>query len=126
MAASWRKRLSARLPPLGSRVRVSVTSCRFRDGRFFSVFLSFSPAINFDPPFLHNHLIYFISSASVMLRQAWSASILPIPRSSIKGLHRISSLDPALYRQELRNKKIYIGKINPIRRRNYWGPSMRF
>ena len=32
-AASWRKRLSARLPPLGSRVRVSFTSCRFRGGR---------------------------------------------------------------------------------------------
>ena len=33
MAASWRKRLGARLPPLGSRVRVSVTPCGFRDGR---------------------------------------------------------------------------------------------
>ena len=31
--ASWRKRLGARLPPLGSRVRVSVTSCGFRGGR---------------------------------------------------------------------------------------------
>ena len=33
MAASWRKRLDARLPPLGSRVRVSVTPCGFRCGR---------------------------------------------------------------------------------------------
>ena len=32
-AASWRKRLGARLPPLGSRVRVSVPSCGFRGGR---------------------------------------------------------------------------------------------
>ena len=31
--ASWRKRLAARLPPLGSRVRVSVTPCGFRGGR---------------------------------------------------------------------------------------------
>ena len=32
-AASWRKRLDARLPPLGSRVRVSVPPCGFRGGR---------------------------------------------------------------------------------------------
>ena len=32
-AASWRKRLDARLPPLGSRVRVSVPPYGFRDGR---------------------------------------------------------------------------------------------
>ena len=32
-AASWRKRLGARLPPLGSRVRVSVTPCGFPYGR---------------------------------------------------------------------------------------------
>ena len=32
-AAWWRKRLGARLPPLGSRVRVSVTPCGFRGGR---------------------------------------------------------------------------------------------
>ena len=33
MAASWRKQLGARLPPLGSRVRVSVPPCGFRGGR---------------------------------------------------------------------------------------------
>ena len=33
MAASWRKRLGARLPPRGSRVRVSVPPCGFRGGR---------------------------------------------------------------------------------------------
>ena len=32
-AASWRKRLAARLPPLGSRVRVSVPQCGFPGGR---------------------------------------------------------------------------------------------
>ena len=33
LVASWRKRLGARLPPLGSRVRVSVTPCGFPGGR---------------------------------------------------------------------------------------------
>ena len=32
-AASWRKRLDALLPPLGSRVRVSVPPCGFHGGR---------------------------------------------------------------------------------------------
>ena len=32
-AASWRMQLCVRLPPLGSRVRVSVTPCGFRGGR---------------------------------------------------------------------------------------------
>ena len=41
-------------------------------GRFFSGFLPFSPTKNFIPPFLHTHLIRFISSALVMVRQAWS------------------------------------------------------
>ena len=31
--ASWRRQLGALLPPLGSRVRVSVTPCGFRGGR---------------------------------------------------------------------------------------------
>ena len=33
MGASWRKRLDASLPPLGSRVRFSVTPFGFRGGR---------------------------------------------------------------------------------------------
>ena len=33
LAASWCKRLGARLPPLGSRVRDSATPCGFRGGR---------------------------------------------------------------------------------------------
>ena len=41
---------------------------------------------------------HFISSAPVMVRQAWSVGILPIHRSWTKGLHRLSSLDPALCR----------------------------
>ena len=66
-AASWRKRLGARLPPLGSRVRVSVPPCGFRGGRngvwvgFSRGFSPFSPTTNFIPPFLHTHLIHFVS-----------------------------------------------------------------
>ena len=33
LAASWRKRLAARVPPLGSRVRVSVPPCGFHGGQ---------------------------------------------------------------------------------------------
>ena len=78
-AASWRKRLGARLPPLGSRVRVSVTPCGVRGGRngvwvrfsrgfyhkFHSTISPYSP-----------HPFRFISSALVMVRQAWSAGTL--------------------------------------------------
>ena len=66
--------------------------------RFFSGFLPFSPTTNFIPTFLPNHLIHFISTAPVMMWQAWSAGILAIYRPLIKGLHRISSLDPVLCR----------------------------
>ena len=47
-------------------------------GRFFMGFLPFSPTTNFIPPFLHTHLIHFrfISSALVMVRQAWLAGTL--------------------------------------------------
>ena len=66
-AASWRKRLGARLPPLGSRVRVSVTPCGFRGGgngvwvgfsRGFSRFLL--PQISFHYFSTHTHLIHFV------------------------------------------------------------------
>ena len=45
-------------------------------GRFFTGFLPFSSTTNFIPPFLHTHLIHFISSALVMVHQAWSAGTL--------------------------------------------------
>ena len=64
-AASWRKRLDARLPPLGSRVRVSVTPYGFRGGRneiwvgFSRGFSRFSlPQISF------HHFSTLISSIS--------------------------------------------------------------
>ena len=51
-------------------------------------FLPFTPATDFIASFLHTHLIHFVSSAPVMVRQAWLAGILAIHRPSIKGLHR--------------------------------------
>ena len=64
-ASSWRKRLGARLPPLGSRVRVSVPPCGFRGGRngvwegFSRGFSSFPlPQISF------HHFSILISSIS--------------------------------------------------------------
>ena len=98
--ASWRKRLGARLPPLGSRVRVSVTPCGFRGGRngvwvgFLWGFSCFPlPQISFHH---FSTLISSISSALVMVRQAWSASTLATHGPIIWGLHRISSLDLTL------------------------------
>ena len=40
--------------------------------------------------------LHFISSGLMMVRQAWSASIPSIHRLSMKGPHRITSLDPTL------------------------------
>ena len=67
LAASWRKRLGTRLPPLGSRVCVSVPPCGFRGGQN-RVWVGFSrgfsrfplPPISFHH-FLHPHLIHFVS-----------------------------------------------------------------
>ena len=100
-AAPCRKRLDTRLPPLRSRARVSFTPLwvlwctKWCLGRFSSWFLPFSPATNFILPFFP-HPFHFISSALAMVRQAWSAGILANRRPSVKGHHRISSLDLAL------------------------------
>ena len=73
-------------------------------GRFFLGFLLFCSATNFIPQFLHTHLSSFhhISSTPVMMHQAWLAGFLVIHRSSIKGLHGISSFDLTLFGHELR------------------------
>ena len=65
-------------------------------GRFFTGFLQFSPTTNFIPPFLHTHLIHFISSALVMVHQACLAGTLATHGPIIYGLQCISSLDPTL------------------------------
>ena len=92
---------------LGSLVRFSVTPCGFLGGRNgvwvgFSTYFSHFPL----PQILFHHFstlissnsFHFIPSAPVMVRKAWSAGILAIHISSIKGLHRISSLDPTICR----------------------------
>ena len=105
IAASWRKRLGARLPPLGSRVRVSVSPCGFRGGRI-GVWVGFSrgfsrfplPQISFHhlSTLISSISFHFISSALVMVRQVWSAGTLATHGPIISGLHRISSLDLTL------------------------------
>ena len=65
VAASWRKRLGAPTggvpnSRLGPSMWVSWWTKRGL-GRFFSGFLPFSPATNFISPFLHPHLIHFVS-----------------------------------------------------------------
>ena len=86
-AAPWHTRLYARLHPLGSRVRVSVTPCRFRGGQN-GVRVGFSRGFSrFPLPQISFHhfstLILFISfhlisSTPVMVCQTWSAGILAI------------------------------------------------
>ena len=89
------------LTAAGSRVRVSVTPYEFRGGRngvwvgFFGVPPVF-PRHKFHST-ISPHSFSFISFASMMVRQAWSAGILVFHRFSIKRLHRISSLAPTLY-----------------------------
>ena len=79
-AASWRKRLDARLPPLESRVRVSVPPYGFRGGRN-GVWVGLSRGFSHFPyhkfhstisPY-SSHLFRFLSSALVMVRQTWLA-----------------------------------------------------
>ena len=70
-------------------------------GRFFTGFLPFSPTSNFIPPFLHTHPFRFISSALVMVLQAWSAGTHATHGPIMWGLHRISSLDPPCIGYEL-------------------------
>ena len=64
-AASWRKRLGSRLPPLGSRVRVSVPPYGFRGGRN-GVWVGFSRGFSrFPLPHIaFHHFFTLISSIS--------------------------------------------------------------
>ena len=104
-AASWRKRLAARLPPLqrgpefASRsLHVGFVVDETGSGQ---VFHGVSPVFPYHK--LHStisphssHPFRLISSALVMVRQAWSAGTLATHGPIILGLHRISTLDPTL------------------------------
>ena len=102
-AASWRKRLGARLPPLGFRVRVSVPPCGFRGGRN-GVWVGFSRGFSRFPlpPISFHHFSILISSISfhfIRLCDGASGMVGRHPcysRTYNVGLHRISSLDPTL------------------------------
>ena len=89
-----------RSPPTAG---VSVTPCGFRGGRngVLVGFREVSPVFPYHKfhstisPY-SSHPIRSISSALVMVRQAWSAGTLATHGPIISGLHRISSLDPTL------------------------------
>ena len=88
--------------PAYIRVKISVCVCIFPVygvSQAAILLPPFSLATNFIPPFLHTHFILYVS---VMVHQAWSTSFLAIYRPSIKGLHRISSLDSTNVGHELR------------------------
>ena len=86
IVATWCKRFGARLPPPGSRVRVSFTPYGFRggwNGASGKVFLEVSPVFPCEKFYStisphSSHPFRFISSASTMVRQAWSTGILAI------------------------------------------------
>ena len=81
-----------------SRVRVSVISWGFLGGRI-GIWVGFSPGFSCFPlPQISLHhfstLLSFISlHLPLCWCQTWLASILAVHRPSIKGLHRISSLN---------------------------------
>ena len=67
LVAPWHKQLDACLSPLGSRVHIAQSlhvSCVVHEIESREVFLGISPifpSTNFIPPFLHTHLIHFVS-----------------------------------------------------------------
>ena len=95
-----------RSPPtaaLESRVPVSVSPYAFRrvlNGfwvGFSRGFSRFPPCHKFHSTISAHSLHSFrVISFHVVVRKAWSADVLTIHRSLIKGVHRILSLEPAL------------------------------
>ena len=120
-AASWRKRLGARFPPLGSRVRISVTPCEFRGGRN-GIWVGFSRGFSrFPLPQISFH--HF----STLISSIWFHFIRPCDdasgvvgrhpcysRTYNLGLHRISPHEPTLC--WTRVEDIYSIMYSPI----YW------
>ena len=105
-AAPWRKRLDAWLPPLGPRVRVSVTTCGFRGERNwvwvgftrgFSRLLRFSTLISF----ISFHFISPCDSASgVVGRYPFKSLTFRLGASS----HHIPRPDPVFGHELIHNQ----------------------
>ena len=78
-------------------------------GRFSSGFLHFSHTTNFIPPFLHTHLIHFVTFYFIRPCDGGSRRGQPTPLlfTDLQGLHYISFLDPALYRTQVDEGLIY-------------------
>ena len=87
--------------------------------RVLEVFLGVLPfpnTRNFIPPFLHTLLIYFVSFHFIHPRDGASSVVGRYPcysKTSIKGLHHILSLVPALCRIRIEDKNTYnYGTVN--------------
>ena len=77
--------------------------CGFRGGRN-GVWVGFSRSVfrTSRPQISFHHFSTLISSVPLMVCQAWSHGIRSIHRSSIKGHHRISSLNPSGHMSDIR------------------------
>ena len=106
-AAQWRKRLGARLPPLGSRVRVSVPPCVFRGGRN-GIWVGFSQGFSrFPLPQISFHLTGMSVEVGV--------NIVGLFREAIYERACIFVVSNALYSQRNGQRKI-VNKTRPVRR----------
>ena len=105
-------RLTAGVPSsrLGNSIWVSWWTKR-KQGRIFLGFSTVFPhhKFRFTISPQSSHSFSFISFIRhMMVRQAWSPDILAIHRLSIKGLHRISSLDLVLHQARVEDIFIYL------------------
>ena len=101
---SWRPPLWPVFSSRSGSMWISCWTKRYLSA-FFSGFFRFpQPQISFHHFSTPISFIWFHlnSSAPVMMKQAWSAGILAIYWPSMKGLRRISSLDPTMCRTPLR------------------------
>ena len=114
-AASWHKRLDAHLPPLGSRVHVSIPPSGFRGGRN-RVWVGFSRGFSHFPlpQISFHHFSTLISSISFHFISPCDGASGVVSRHPCYsrtyniGLHRISSLNPTLC--WTRVEDIYLGR----------------
>ena len=113
--ASWRKRLDARLPPLGFRLRFLITPCGFCVGRNgvwvgfprVSLVILYQKFYSTTSP--HSSIkFHYITSASWWCDRRGRPVHLLI--TDFQWLHRISSIDPVLFGLGLRT--LYLNTLN--------------